>query len=102
VLGEACGQWAQSALDARGPEALRAVMALCSLINKHSGPALNAACARALKAGARRLKDIRRLIDENAAQQNTFGFLEEHPLIRDLKIYSAFIDQHHNPTSQPS
>jgi transposase len=99
VLGEACGQWAQSALDARGPEALRAVMALCSLINKHSGPALNAACERALKAGARRLKDIRRLIDENAAQQNTFGFLEEHPLIRDLKIYSEFIDQHHNPTS---
>lgn len=95
VLGEACGQWAQSAVDARGPEALRAVMALCGLINKHSGPVLNSACERALKTGARRLKDIRRLIDENAAQQNTFGFVEDHPLIRDLKIYSQFLSDHH-------
>jgi transposase len=100
VLGEACGQWAQSAVDARGPEALRAVMALCALIKKHSGAALNAACERALKTGARRLKDIRRLIDENAAEQNTFGFVEDHPLIRDLKIYSEFINDHHQTTNQ--
>jgi hypothetical protein len=32
VLGEQCGRWAQSALDARGPESLRSTMGLCNLI----------------------------------------------------------------------
>jgi hypothetical protein len=66
VLGEQCGQWAQSALDARGPESLRSTMVLCGLIRKHSGAVLNAACAKALKSGTHRLKDVRRLIGEQS------------------------------------
>ena len=93
VLGEQCGQWAQSALDARGPESLRSIMGLCDLIKKHSGAVLNAACAKALKAGTHRLKDLRRLIGEQS-EQTAFGFAESHPLIRDLKTYSDFIHHH--------
>jgi hypothetical protein len=66
--GEQCGQWAQSALDARGPESLRSIMGLCNLIKKHSGAVLNAACAKVLKAGTHRLKDVRRLIGEQSEQ----------------------------------
>jgi hypothetical protein len=98
VLGDYCGQWAQAAVDARGPEALRSIMALCNLINRHSGAALNTACAKALATGARRFKDIRRLIDQRT-EQSSFTFAQSHPLIRDLKTYSNFINQptqHHD------
>ena len=96
VLGEQCGQWAQSALDARGPESLRSIMGLCNLIKKHSGAVLNAACAKALKAGTHRLKDVRRLIGEHS-EQTAFSFAQSHPLIRDLKTYSDFVNHHTSP-----
>ena len=93
VLGEPCGQWAQRVLDARGPESLRAIMGLCQLIKKHSGTALNAACAKALNSGTYRLKDVRRLMAE-PCEQTAFGFAQSHPLIRDLKTYSDFVNHH--------
>jgi hypothetical protein len=90
LLGEACGQWAQAALDRRGPEALRSIMGRCNLVKKHRSAAIDAACKKALKAGARRLKDIKRLIGDPSEQGN-FAFAQNHPLIRDLKTYSDFI-----------
>jgi len=83
----------RGALDARGPESLRSIMALCGLINKHSAAVLNAACAKALKNGTHRIKDIRRLVGEQA-EQSTFDFAESHPLIRNLSTYSDFINHH--------
>jgi hypothetical protein len=59
-----------------------------------SATALNAACAKALKNGTYRLKDVRRLLGQKA-EQTSFGFAQTHPLIRDLKAYSDFINQHH-------
>jgi hypothetical protein len=96
VMGDPCGQWAQAAVDARGPEALRSIMALCGMIRRHSGTAINAACDKALRSGSHRLKDIRRLLAETSTQGH-FGFVQSHPLIRDLKTYSDFINQP-NPT----
>jgi len=96
VLGEQCGQWAQAALDTRGPESLRSIIALCKLINLHSSAVIDGACGKALKTGTYRFKDIRRLIGEHA-QQSTFGFAESHVLIRDLKTYSDFIINQHQP-----
>lgn len=98
LLGDHCGSWAQTAFEERGPEALRSVMGLCNLIRTHSGSALDTACASAMRSGTRRLKDIRRLLGENATQSE-LGFAQEHPLIRDLTIYSAFVDEH---KTQPS
>jgi len=40
--------------------------------------------------GARRLKDIKRLIGDPSEQDN-FAFAQKHPLIRDLRTYSDFI-----------
>ncbi len=95
VLGDNCGQWAQAAVDARGPEALRSVMALCGLIHQHSGTALDKACAKALCNGTHRIKDVRRLIGEQA-EQTQLCFVESHPLIRPLQAYSDFIDNHNH------
>jgi transposase len=90
LLGESCGAWAQLAMDARGPESLRSIMGLCSLNKKHSAIAIETACAKAIKSGARRLKDIHRLIG-NREEQGDLDFSGSHPLIRDLQIYADFI-----------
>lgn len=90
ILGESCRQWAQSQIDHRGPEALRALMGLWSLGKNHSMASLNAACARAQAAGARRLKDIKRLLDR--PQEHQMNFAEHHPLIRELQVYGDFIN----------
>ena len=94
VLGEACGQWAQGAFDTRGAESLRSMMGLCGLIKAHSASAINTACSKAIKAGTYRFKDIRRLIAQSE-EQKSFSFADHHPLIRDLSVYSNFINQLH-------
>jgi transposase len=99
VLGDACGEWAQQAFNARGAESLRAIMGLCALIKKHSALALNAACTKAIQSGTYRLKDVRRLMGEQS-EQTAFGFAESHPLIRDLKTYSDFINQYYHQTTE--
>jgi transposase len=86
----------ESAIDARGPEALRSLMALCELIKKHTATALNAACGKALATGTHRIKDVKRFLGEHT-EQACFGFAQSHPFIRDLKTYSDFIDQHSLP-----
>ena len=48
-----------------------------------------------LKAGTYRFKDIRRLIGEQS-EQKSFAFADNHPLIRDLTVYSNFINQFHS------
>jgi hypothetical protein len=93
LLGQACGQWAQASVDRRGPEALRSIMGLCHLVKKHTAATIDAACQKALKADARRLKDIKRLIGEPSEQGN-FAFAHNHPLIRDLRTYSDFISNY--------
>jgi transposase len=96
VLGEECGQWAQGAFDTRGVESLRSIMGLCGLIKHHSARAINTACLKALKAGTYRFKDLRRLIGQRA-EQELFGFADNHPLIRDLTVDSNFINQFQTP-----
>ena len=101
MFGEHCAKWAQSAMDARGPEALRAIMGLCDLGKKHTAASVDAACRKALAAGTRRLRDVRQLIGEKS-EQSRFAFAESHPLIRDLKTYSEFIQRQPSQPSQPS
>jgi hypothetical protein len=100
VIGEQCGQWAQGAFELRGAESLRSIMGLCALIKQHSATAINTACSKALKAGTYRFKDLRRLIGSPSEQQ-VFGFAENHPLIRDLTIYSNFINQFYTHEQHP-
>lgn len=99
ILGDRCEQWAQAALDARGPEALRSIMGLCNLAGKHSAIVIDTACGKAMDAGTRRLKDILRLIGEQS-HQCAFVFAQSHPLIRDLKSYADFIDNHHRQPNE--
>jgi hypothetical protein len=53
---------------------------------------VNAACAKALQNGAHSYKGVKALLGQRTEQVH-FGFVESHPLIRNLGIYSDFITQ---------
>jgi hypothetical protein len=89
-LGRDCAQWAQGLVQQRGIEAMRSLMGLVSLSDKHSFRTLNAACARALAQNAWRLRDVRALLDSCEIQAQ-LEFATHHPLIRDLSEYGIFI-----------
>ena len=101
VLGDQCGQWAQAAIDARGPEALRSLMALAGLIKTHSAAALDAACGKAIITGTCRIKDVKRFLGDHA-EQSRFEFAKTHPLIRELSVYADFITSNTSNTSNTS
>jgi hypothetical protein len=89
-LGSDCQAWAQALVQNRGIEAMRSLMGLVSLSERHSFRALNQACARAQAKGAWRLRDVRALLDSGEIQIQ-LALTAEHPLIRDLSEYGIFI-----------
>jgi transposase len=92
VLGEACGDWARELFERRGAESLRTIISVCRMIDRHSGTALNRACAQAAEKGLWRYKDLQRLLEQPApVEQQELRFAENHPLIRDLQDYADFI-----------
>lgn len=100
ALGSPCGQWAQAQLQRRGPEALRTIMGLVSLAQKHSFKAVKDACAAALSRGLWRLKDVRQLLGHPVVQPH-FQFAQEHPLIRNLSDYGLFIQNQNTYEPRP-
>jgi hypothetical protein len=99
VLGEACGRWAQGVYERRGIESLRALQGFYKLHTRHSAASLNRACLTALQHGTYRFRDLRRLLEQNA-EQTTFAFAQNHPLIRDLSAYGQFIAANQSDPAQ--
>lgn len=96
-LGSPCQQWAQGLVQRRGFEAMRSLMGLVSLTDKHSFRVVNQACARAMARDTWRLRDVRALL-QSCETQTHLAFAEHHPLIRNLSEYGLFIKtQHHEP-----
>lgn len=107
TIGPHAGRWARSLLEERGVHALRAVMGLVSLTQKHPVAEVEQACRVAESHGAHRLRDIRNLLKRStpAAEQQQFEFVAEHPLIRSLNEYSALVQVAFDATvctSQPT
>ena len=90
AMGSDCQQWAQGLVQKRGIEALRSLMGLVSLSERHSFGVLNQACARATAKAAGRLRDVRALLGSCEAQTQ-LAFAQHHPLIRPLSEYGVFI-----------
>jgi transposase len=89
-LGSACQQWAQGLVKQRGFEAIRSLMGLVSLTERHSFRVVNDACTRAMARNTWRLRDVRALLQACEIQTH-LAFAEQHPLIRDLSEYGHFI-----------
>ncbi len=97
LLGSSCAQWAQELANQRGIGAIRSLMGLVSLVDRHSFVAINRACAKASAKGTWRLRDVSALI-QSPETQSQLTFEEHHPLIRNLNEYGLFIrKQTQNP-----
>jgi transposase len=92
LIGPHSGRWAQAMIEKRGPIGFRAIYGLLALSRNHPLKLIETACERASSHGAYRLRDLRRLM-EQPVDQPSFEWLEEHPLIRDMADYGAFVNQ---------
>ena len=90
AVGPHTKAWSESMLQTRGVEGVRVLVGLKALAGKHPSAELERACETALAYGAHRLRSIRNLLQRPAPQeQQSFDFLEEHPIIRPLSDYSV-------------
>jgi hypothetical protein len=102
-LGTSCASWAEAVAQNRGIGAIRTLMGLVGLIDRHSFRAVNQACERAVAQQSWRLRDVRALLQSNQIQTQ-LHFEEHHPLIRNLSQYGLFIQsqtQNHEPKPDP-
>jgi transposase len=89
LIGKYSGTWAEQMFAQRGPQAIRALHGLLALAEKHPVAELEGSCRQAIEYGAWRLRDLRQLLARSPQQQ--LGFLETHPLIRNLEAYDRIV-----------
>jgi transposase len=105
LVGEHTARWAENMLQTRGIEGVRVLQGLLALAKRHSVQAIERACEVAFSHGAWRLKTIRQLLKRDAPEQETFDFLQEHPIIRPLSDYGKLVStsfQQPRPPASPS
>lgn len=89
-IGPQTGLWARTVMEERGVAGMRVINGLLSVAKKTKYSQMEVACSQALSHGSYRLKTIRTLLKEPVTQE-TFEFMEEHPLIRKMSEYTEFI-----------
>ncbi len=90
-IGPQTGLWARTVMEERGIAGIRIINGLLSVAKKSKCSRMEIACSQALSHGSYRLKTIRRLLKE-PVRQETFEFMEEHPLIRKMSEYTEFVN----------
>ena len=89
LIGAHVHAWSKAMLDARGIEGVRVLVGLHALAKQHPSDVLERACEIAHSHGAYRLRAIRELIRRGGPKQESFDFIDEHPIIRTLDEYTA-------------
>lgn len=89
-LGTSCASWARELAQQRGIGAIRSLMGLVSLVERHGPGAVNRACAKASARGTWRLRDVATLLQSQETQAQ-LPFDDHHPLIRNLSEYGLFV-----------
>jgi transposase len=90
-IGPQSLRWAEATLQARGVEGVRVIQGLLSLTRRHDAAAIERACETAHGYGVFRLRTVRALIERQAASQEQFSFVDNHPIIRSLSDYQEFV-----------
>jgi transposase len=90
-LGPKSTRWAEGVVEARGVEAVRVLIGLLSLVERHPAAAIERACEIASSYGSHRLRTVRALIAREAPKQETMPFMSEHSMIRPLSDYGRFV-----------
>ncbi len=91
LIGIQTGHWAEQMIQQRGIEGVRVLQGLLSLASRHSHQAVEQACGIACTHGQYRLRTLRELIKRQAAPQEQFEFIHEHPIIRSLGEYGQLV-----------
>jgi transposase len=89
-IGPKAGIWARAVIEERGVQGIRVVNGLLSLTARHSPARVESACELALTHGQYRLRALRELLAQPVRQEN-FGFMEAHPLIREMVEYGKLL-----------
>jgi hypothetical protein len=91
-IGPHTARWAEAMFQNRGIEGVRVLQGLIALANRHRSEALEEACQTALSHQAFRLRVLRQLLKRQAdKRQQQLDFADEHPIIRPLSEYTAFV-----------
>jgi transposase len=90
-LGAHAAGWAQAVIATRGVEGVRVLQGLLSLAKKHAAVDLDKACEIAASYASYRLRTIRTLLKRQTPKQESFDFMETHPLIRSLDEYGKLV-----------
>jgi transposase len=91
LIGPKSARWGEAMLARRGIEGVRVLQGLMSMTHRHPAASIEKACEIAHSHGAYRLRDVRTVIDRQAAKQDQFEFAEEHEIIRSLSEYEALV-----------
>lgn len=91
LVGDETTRWAEAMLESRGVAGVRVLQGLLSLTKKHRSEDLERACGAAWRHQVFQLRTVRKLLDRQVDEQQVFDFLEEHPVIRPMAEYGAFV-----------
>jgi len=91
LIGEHSERWGAAMLLERGVAGLRVLQGLIHLAGRHDTAAIERACRIALTHRAFHLRTLRDLIKRDGREQEAFGFLQEHEIIRDLSSYGHIV-----------
>jgi transposase len=91
LIGPKSAGWGEAMLAHRGIEGVRVLQGLMNMTHRHPADAIEKACAIAHSHGAYRLRDVRTVINRQAARQAQFEFAEEHEIIRSLSEYEELV-----------
>jgi len=86
--------WCRGLMAARGIQAVRVLHGLLNMTGKHPSAAIERACEIAHSYGEYRLETLRKLIKHHAPPQQSFEFLDDHPIIRNLSDYGDVVRVH--------
>jgi transposase len=90
-LGPNSTCWAEMVVHARGVEAVRVLIGLLSLAQRHPIASIEQACGIASSYGAYHLRTVRALIGRDVAKQEVMPFMSEHAIIRPRSDYGQFV-----------
>jgi len=91
-IGKHAGRWAKALIEHRGIEGIRVLVGLESLAKNYSDKQIDRACELALSHEVFRLKPIRELLKrEKGKKQESFEFMKEHEIIRDMQTYGEVV-----------
>ncbi|MFO0904509.1 MAG: IS21 family transposase [Pirellulales bacterium] len=86
-------RWAESTLEEHGVRGMRMIQGLLSLSRKYDSRSIEIACDKAWRARGFRYRIVKSLLERQSETQQTFEFIDAHPVIRPMEEYGEFLSR---------